>query len=68
MDDATAPAPAVEGRTAAPRLVALEQLLDACEQTSSLDEGQWSVLTGFVVDAALTNDDATLETAYNGLQ
>lgn len=68
MDDATAPAPTVEDRTAAPRLVALEQLLDACEQTSSLDEGQWSALTGFVVDAALTNDDATLETAYNGLQ
>jgi hypothetical protein len=58
----------VEAGTAARRLAALEELLDARERTSSLDEGQWAVLTAHVVDASLSNDDLTLEAAYAGLQ
>ncbi|MGY2064360.1 ROK family protein [Blastococcus sp. SYSU DS0619] len=51
-----------------PRQQALERLLDEREHARSLTEGQWSILTAHVVDAALSGDDPTLEAAYTGLQ
>ena len=70
MDDtSTAAAPrTAENMPASGRLAALEELLDDREHASALDEGQWAVLTAHVVDAALSNDDAALQTAYRGLQ
>src|SRR4051812_2575672 len=54
--------------TATPRYRALERLLDARQQTTSLTEGQWAALTAHIVDGALSSDDATLERAFTNLQ
>lgn len=68
MDAIAATSPGTPVASADLRLQAVEELLDAREQTSSLEEGQWAAFTAHVVDAALSSDDATLESAYTGLQ
>ncbi|TCM34419.1 ROK family protein [Kribbella sp. VKM Ac-2568] len=68
MDDIGAVPRAAGDRATPGRLAALEKLLDEREPASVLTEGQWAALTGYVVDAALSNDEAVLQTAYRGLQ